>query len=142
MKIKIYILLLVVSTSLLFASDSIIKSLSAKSDGKVIKIEWQTASENGLQRFELERANPNQAYKYINSFNANGYASYYSYSDEDAYKGSTDLKVDRILGQTAYTYRLKIVKSDNSYYYTNGTTAVHSVSGLQKTWGMIKEMFR
>jgi hypothetical protein len=41
-----------------------------------------------------------------------------------------------------YSYRIKVIAFDNSVSYSNIVSVSHSVSGIRRTWGMIKEMFR
>ena len=53
-----------------------------------------------------------------------------------------DANGDKVLSKNNFAYRIKILKKDNSIAYSNNVNVVHSLSGIQKTWGMIKEMFR
>ncbi|MBE2279223.1 MAG: hypothetical protein IAE91_02440 [Ignavibacteriaceae bacterium] len=61
-----------------------------------------------------------------------GSNSSYSFLDEGAYKSSDVL----------YIYRLKIIDKDNTQAYSKEISVNHAVSGVKKTWGSIKAMFR
>ncbi len=138
MKIKLLIFGLILSTITLFAGDNLLQSFSAKSDGKVITVEWKSGDESGIAMYELERANSGN-FSFIFSQDAKGNYYNYKYVDEDAFlKNGNDNSVSGNL----YSYRIKIVKNDNSYVYSNSITVVHNVSGIRRTWGMIKELFR
>ncbi|OGU41404.1 MAG: hypothetical protein A2X61_13130 [Ignavibacteria bacterium GWB2_35_12] len=139
MKIKTAILLLCFATASLIAGDNLLDSFNAKSDGKNITIEWKSADESSVSRYELERTNSANNFTYLTSQDAKG--SYYSYKyvDEEAFMKDDNTGTQN---KSIYTYRLKIVKKDNSVSYSNNVTVTHNVSGIRRTWGMIKEMFR
>jgi hypothetical protein len=50
--------------------------------------------------------------------------------------GSNDVQNNQL------QYRLKLVRPDKSFTYSNSVSVTHSVSSIKRTWGMIKEMFR
>ena len=106
----------------------------AKSDGNNITIEWKTQAENGVQSFEIQRkAGSNGEFIAIGSADPKGSNSYYTFIDRSAFKSSLSI----------YVYRLKIVDgSGNSSGYSNEVTVSHNVSGVKRTWGSIKAMFR
>jgi hypothetical protein len=49
---------------------------------------------------------------------------------------------DDLMSQKTYSYRLKIIFSDNTYIYSDIALVKHKPSSIRRTWGMIKEMFR
>ena len=110
---------------------------TARTQGESILVEWKTLEEEGTVKFDIERSavNPNN-FIFINSLNAKGNNSYYSYLDNS---------VEMLFSPTnnsIYYYRLKCIKQDGSYSYTNYISVVHSVSGIKSTWGSIKAIFR
>lgn len=131
--------MLVIATASLIAGDNLLDSFYAKSDGKNITIEWKSADESSVSRYELERTNASNNFTYLTSQDAKG--SYYSYKfvDEEAFMKDDNTGTQ---SKSIYSYRLKIVKKDNSVSYSNIATVTHNVSGIRRTWGMIKEMFR
>jgi hypothetical protein len=139
MKIKTVILLIVIASASLIAGDILLESFYAKSDGKNITIEWKSADESNISRYELERTNSANNFTYLTSLEAKGSHNSYRYVDEEAFMKDDNTGTQ---GKNIYTYRLKIVKSDNSHSYSNIVTVTHNVSGIRRTWGMIKEMFR
>lgn len=104
----------------------------ARSDGEDVRLEWKTGEENNLQKFVVERKTPQSIFTEIAIVNPKGSNSVYSFIDKNAYK-STDL---------LFNYRLKIVDNSNQASYSHEVTVSHSVSGVKRTWGSIKAMFR
>ena len=141
MRIKSYILVLLISCTSLFAAEISLDYLTAKSDGKTITIEWKSTTERGITRYEVERASADQQYRFVATVDATGGSSLYHYTDEDAFMKQTG-ENPSISQLTKYTYRLKYIGNDNSTSYSNSVSVAHNVSGVRRTWGMIKEMFR
>ena len=139
MKIKTVILLILIATASLYAVDNLLESFNARSDGKNITIEWKSTDESNISRYELERTNTSNNFSYLTTQYTKGSYNTYKYIDEEAFMkdGNTGTLIKNI-----YTYRIKIVKKDNSVSYSNVVTVTHNVSGIRRTWGMIKEMFR
>ncbi|TAL68431.1 MAG: hypothetical protein EPN82_10580 [Bacteroidetes bacterium] len=133
------LLLILFTTASLFAVDSLFEFFKANSDGKNITIEWKSTDESTVSRYELERTNTGNNYVYLATQMAKGSYFSYKYVDEDAFMkdGNTGTQSRNI-----YFYRIKIVKKDNSISYSNSVTVTHNISGIRRTWGMIKEMFR
>jgi Icc-related predicted phosphoesterase len=104
----------------------------ARSDGEDVRLEWKTGEENNLQKFVIERKSPQTNFAEIGIINPTGSNSFYSFTDKNAYK-STDL---------LFNYRLKIVDNSNQVSYSHEVPVSHSVSGVKRTWGSIKAMFR
>jgi hypothetical protein len=138
---RILIFISLILPCLLMAADGSLESFSAVSNGKTVNIEWKTTNEQNIVRFEIERATQGQAYKSIYSINANGYASAYKYTDDDALtrKSETEATVET---KNIFDYRVKVVYADNSYIYSSTQSVSFDISVIRRTWGMIKEMFR
>jgi hypothetical protein len=125
----------IIAVLLLIASvygGAFIQYFQGKSESDNIKLEWQTGEENNLQKFVLERKTPQSSFAEIGTINPKGSNSYYSFIDQNAYK-TNDL---------IFVYRLKIVDNNSQVTYSNETTVSHSISGVKRTWGSIKAMFR
>jgi hypothetical protein len=106
-------------------------AVSRSATGDVI-VEWNTGEETNLKYFEVQRmAGSEGEYMTLGSVQPKGSNSSYQYVDKSAYKTS----------DAFYKYRVAIV--DNSGYtsYSKELT-VSSPSGVKRTWGSIKAMFR
>lgn len=141
MKTKITaIILLVFTTVVLFASDNLIEYLRAKSDGKSITVEWKTTNEQDINSYTIERAGGDQIFESIETKQAKGFASTYTYIDDSAFKTAED--GDKTLSKNIYFYRIAINKKDGSKVYSTAANVTHNTSSIRRTWGMLKEMFR
>lgn len=104
----------------------------ARSEGEDVRLEWKTGEELNLNKFVIERKTPQSSFVDIATIDPKGSNSYYSYLDKNAYKSSDLL----------FNYRLKIVDNNNIISYSSEVTVSHNVSGVKRTWGSIKAMFR
>ncbi len=112
----------------------------AKSNGNAIVVEWKSTVEADVVAYDVERAGADNVFRYVGSVSARGSNQSYSYTDDEAF-GKRDGN-DGTVAKNYFTYRLKVVTSDKNISYTNTVGVVHNVSGIKRTWGMIKEMFR
>ena len=142
MKKAFIIFFLILSTSLVFlyATDNYLRSFRASSQNTDIVVEWETTNESQIKYFDIERSADNQIYQKIKTLDAKGKPSSYRYVDEEAFlKGGED---PIIQSAKIYSYRLKLVQYDQTSNYTETISVTHQTSGIRKTWGMIKELFR
>lgn len=131
---------LVLASVAAWAVQVTVQSFTARSTGTSIIVEWKSAAEPDVTTYELERAGDDQVFRHVSTVTAKGSNQPYSYTDDEAF-GKRD-GADGSVTRNYFTYRLKIVRSDKSFVYSNTIGINHSVSGIKKTWGMIKEMFR
>ena len=111
---------------------AILNTFTARSTNGDVLLEWKTGEEKDILRFEVQRKAGLQGdYIVIGKVNPTGTNSFYQFLDKSAYK-TTD---------TIYKYRLAIVSTDGTTY-SQELTVPHSVSGVKRTWGSIKAMFR
>ena len=103
-----------------------------RSEGEDVLLEWKTSAEVDLKHFAIERKTPQNPYIELAIVEPKGSNSFYSYVDEAAYK-TVDL---------VFIYKLKIVDNDGSTFFSAEVTVSHNVSGVKRTWGSIKAMFR
>jgi hypothetical protein len=108
-------------------------SLQASSDGVNITLHWISEDETGVLRYEIERrSGTDQVFAEVGAVDAKG-ASLYEYVDNSVFHKSA----------TLYQYRIKVVFANGSApVYTSAVTVNHTVSGIRRTWGSIKAMFR
>lgn len=112
----------------------------AKSNGNSIVLEWKSNAESDVAVYEVERAGSDNVFRYVGSVSAKGSNQSYSFTDDEAF-GKRDGNNETIT-RNYFTYRLKVVAVDKNVSYSNSVGVVHNVSGIKRTWGMIKEMFR
>jgi hypothetical protein len=130
MKISYILILLLLATAVL--AGTFLEYFQGRSEGEDIRLEWKTREEVNLQHFKVERKTPQSAFVDITTIEPKGSNSYYTYLDQSAYK------TDNML----FIYRLKIVDTNGQVAYSNEVSVSHSVSGVKRTWGSIKAMFR
>lgn len=127
---KILLVFLLIAT---IYAGAFIQSITARSDGENIILEWKTGEESpSLSKFVVERKTPNNSFIEIGTVNPKGSNSFYSYIDNNIFKGNDYI----------FTYRLKIVSSNSQITYSSEVSVSHSISGVKRTWGSIKAMFR
>lgn len=116
----------------LFAGAVILKFTGSSQNGNVV-LKWEVGSESDLNHYSIERKTINGNFVELGNIKPTNSSSY-SYTDETAYKSSNS---------SIYVYRLKIVDNSNSATYSNEITVYNNgVSGIKKTWGSIKALFR
>lgn len=106
----------------------------ASSTGDSIILQWQTTSEDNLDKFGIERRTINNpVFTSIDFINAKGYASTYKYEDKNIYKTTDNI----------YVYRLAFYDKNNpTPVYSNEISVTGKLSDVKSTWGSIKAMFR
>lgn len=106
-----------------------------KSDGDDITLKWFTILEDNLQVIEIYRKPASGGnFSLIASITPKGNNSSYTYIDNSAFKTSGH----------EYFYKLKFVSANSIESTESYAMRVdHSnVSGVKRTWGSIKAMFR
>ncbi|MBK8946033.1 MAG: hypothetical protein IPM32_12295 [Ignavibacteriae bacterium] len=123
--------LLILSTTI---GGTLIDSFVAKSNGDSITLTWQTIVEENVKEFEILRGKDKDNLTPIATVDAKGNNSEYSFVDENAYKTSGSF----------YAYGLVLVdNAGNKSQVVMNTQVVHDkVSGVKRTWGSIKALFR
>ncbi|MBI1803185.1 MAG: hypothetical protein HY033_02435 [Ignavibacteriae bacterium] len=134
MKLFTYTLLpLLVTWSV--ASSQVIEpgSFKASNDGADVIVSWKTIDETNVREFQIERRSSDEPdYKVIGTVSASK-QSPYAFRDHTAFKKTTGL----------YYYRLITVFLDDTRQMFNEEAGIdHTVSGVRRTWGSIKSMFR
>lgn len=132
MKIKLSQILIILAIATAVFAGTFLEYFHGRSEGDDIRLEWKTREEVNLQNFKIERKTPQSTFAEITTVQPKGSNSYYSYLDQTTYK-ITDM---------VFIYRLKIVDTNGQASYSNEVTVSHNVSGVKRTWGSIKAMFR
>jgi hypothetical protein len=132
MKIKHSVMLILLLAITAIYAGTFLEYFHGRSEGEDVRLEWKTGEEVNLQNFKIERKTPQNSFVEIATIQPKGNNSYYTYLDQSAYKPN-DL---------VFIYRLKIVDNNGQTSYSNEVTVSHNVSGVKRTWGSIKAMFR
>ncbi|MCX6153926.1 MAG: hypothetical protein NT007_07195 [Candidatus Kapabacteria bacterium] len=142
-KIKYAILLVLISSVVLYASD-LINYIKAESDGKTITVEWKSNDESNVTRYEVERTDDPKVniYKQVSLLNAKGSYQTYQFEDKDDELMKASGNSSSPQAKASYCYRLRIVNSDETANYSNAVSVSHKASYFKRSWGMIKEMLK
>jgi hypothetical protein len=132
MKKKLFQVLLVLSIIGTSLAGAFMEYFHARSEGENVKLEWKTGEESNLKNFVIERKTQQSSYVDLSTITPKGNNSFYSYIDESVYKSSSYV----------FTYRLRIVDQDQKISYSSEVSISPSISGVKRTWGSIKAMFR
>ncbi len=141
MKRIIFLIILTVTTITLLATNNLINSFRAFSNGSNITVEWRTNDETNLKQFELQRSSNNSIYTKIKTIDPNNKASDYKYVDEEALF-KNDGNDPKTQSGKVYSYRLKMLFNDGTVDYSESISVTHQTNSIRRTWGMIKELFR
>jgi hypothetical protein len=128
----IVLLLITLSASVALAGAILNRFVASRSTNGDVVVEWTTGTESDVKYFEVQRmAGAQGEYTALGFIQPKGSNSSYQFVDRSAYKASDAI----------YKYRLSIVNQDGSASYSQELT-VRSLSGVKRTWGSIKAMFR
>ena len=119
-----------------FAAGPTISDLSVNADNGNALLSWYATGETSQQEFLIQRRESNQiSFDVINKVPANG-SGHYTYQDNSIYKTSDQV----------YIYEVTLVDINNPAYYIASSqpasAIIGNISGIKRTWGSIKAMFR
>ena len=103
-----------------------------RSEGDDAVIEWKTSQENNIKDFVVERRGPKTSFSEIQTIQPKGDNSIYTFRDKSIYKTNDYI----------FIYRIKIVDNNELATYSNESSVSLNISGIKRTWGSIKAMFR
>jgi hypothetical protein len=117
----------------------VIHSMKLAIENGFITLEWTTGQEDNLDGFLLERC-VNNTGQYLpileNKILPQGVGTTYRYQDQSALKTTA----------ARYQYRLVVLGKDGSqsiqYFQGSASPGNGAISGVKRTWGSIKAMFR
>ena len=129
---KRIIIFLLITCTLLFAGSVFVESSATPQDNKV-SITWRTEAEKDGDQFQVLRSYDDNTFVEIGAINKKGDGSDYEYIDDSViFKGS----------QTFF-YKIRAVKSNGTMLDETESLIVNpNLSGIYRTWGAIKAMFR
>ncbi len=132
----IKLLLFIAFTATIFAAAEI-TGLNVSSDSDNAVITWTTnGQETAQQEFIINRKSGNGNFQYLTTIPTNvSSPGNYQYIDNQIYKTTDQI----------YTYQVVLVNKSNTNYYLSSEQAnviIGNISGVKRTWGSIKAMFR
>ena len=104
----------------------------------VIEIRWEIRDGADIQTITLQKSLDDNNWQDLKVFSYLGDGAVYEFQDTGL-SSKTDVPNDT---QTTYYYRLKITKKDGTVEYSASIIARPSYSGIQRTWGSLKALFR
>jgi hypothetical protein len=118
--------------SLLFAS-TIFEEYSATPETNKVTIRWRTSTETDVVKFAILRSMDDQNFAEVNSISAKGQGQEYTFVDENVIFKSTQ----------TFFYKIRALRSDETMIEETQSLIVNpNISGIYRTWGAIKAMFR
>ena len=109
-----------------------LESFSATAENNAVRLEWRTINESGVTGFCVLRSIDGRHFYKICNIDPVRAGHTYHYVDNDLFKENN---------RTFY-YRLEICMSGGRKVYSQTKEVTLSFSGVQRTWGSIKAMFR
>lgn len=128
-------LVLVVSFCAFISTAEVIKDLRAGSNGSFIVVTWRGDDETGVVGYKIERRTiTRNSFDLLDARWPLRADKLYEYKDETVFRPTDD---------NVYQYKITPVLIDGSDGEPYRVTVTHSgVSGVRRTWGSIKAMFR
>ncbi len=135
-RILIKFLLFLAFTATIFAAVEI-TGFNVNQDNDNAELTWTTNSqETAQQEFIIQRKSANTNFAYLATVPTNvNSPGHYQYVDNSIYKTTDQF----------YTYQVILVDKNNPNYYLASEQAnviIGNISGIKRTWGSIKAMFR
>ncbi len=128
--IALFLFVLKSTASAQIIDPSSFKATNADAD---VIVSWKTLDETNVKEFRIDRHSSDDPEYITLGTVAAAHLSSYSFRDRTAFKKATSI----------YYYRLVIVFNDNTtQVFANEASIDHTVSGVRRTWGSIKSMFR
>jgi hypothetical protein len=127
--------LLIITTLLVSAlfAGTIFQEYSATPETNQVTIKWRTSSENQVVKFKIMRSMDDQSFSEVSTTAAKGQGEDYTFVDENVMFKSTQ----------TFFYKIQALRSDNTIIEETQSLIVNpNISGIYRTWGAIKAMFR
>ena len=124
--------LVIVLVSALPAPAQVIIDITAEADGRNAVIEWSTGRESGVVDFSIQRSFDGRTFYTIARVEPLGDNHTYRFVDDDLFKEMLH----------TYYYRIEVAFSGGRSQFSPTVDVTLSFSGIHRTWGSIKAMFR
>jgi hypothetical protein len=131
-KTLLAILILIIIVPIALAT-FVFTEYTATPETNQVSISWKTSSESGVALFAILRSSDDSHFAQIGSVEARGEGSDYKFIDENVFFKT---------GQTFF-YKIRALNTDNSVVEETQSLIVNpNISGIFRTWGTIKAIFR
>lgn len=130
-RLLVKILIILACFATVFAGANI-DLFQATTSGDNTNLEWHTTDETNVQYFIIQRKTPQTDFVDVAKISPDG-SHYYKYEDQSIYK-TNDVMLIYQIGVQYYNNPTPI--------YLRQTSVSMSISGIKRTWGSIKAMFR
>jgi hypothetical protein len=131
-KTTILIVLIVTFVLAAYANFIFLEYTATPATNKVT-LSWLTKSEASVSKFVILRSTDDDVFNEIGSVTAKGAGNQYKYIDENVI----------FKGNQTFFYKLRALNSNNSIVEETESLIVNpNISGIFRTWGAIKAMFR
>ena len=128
--LSIFVILLLISTLL---AGTIFEEYSATPETNKVTIKWRTTSEAEVVKYTIMRSMDDQSFAEVTAISAKGQGNDYTFIDENVIFKSSQ----------TFFYKIRAIRSDNSVIEETQSLIVNpNISGIYRTWGAIKAMFR
>ncbi len=132
---RITFLLITIALSLPLAGSlnaQVLVEFTANSRDNSAVLEWTSADEQGIVEYRIQRSFDGQTFHTVDRVMPKGNSSSYRYVDEDLFK-------ERI---NTYYYRIEVSLVGGHSEMSQTAEVTISFSGVHRTWGSLKAMFR
>ncbi len=132
MRFKLITIFILILFSVALAQTVFLESSATPSTNRVV-VNWKTSSETEVQDFVVMRSADDKLFIELGSLKAQGVGTEYEFTDENViFKESH-----------SYFYKIKAVRSNGTLIEETQSLMVNpNISGIFRTWGAIKAMFR
>lgn len=132
-RIQKYILITFILVTLALASDNVFSEYNAQPDANRVLISWITSDESQVKQFIIKRSQNDSEYIELQVVNKKGPGTRYEYYDNEVLFKNNGVVF----------YKILAVKTDGTVLVSSESMMVHpNISGIFRTWGAIKAMFR
>ena len=125
------LILIVLFASQLFAANVFSEVNAVPSSNKVI-LNWITKSESDVRQFVILRSNDDAIYISLSKTNARGPGTRYEYVDQNVIFNDF----------SALFYKIRAIDEEGRTIEETSMIVHPNISGIFKTWGAIKALFR
>jgi len=132
-RIKSLLFITAILVSLALASDKVFTEYNAQPDANRVLISWITSDESLVKHFIIKRSQNDSDYIELQVINKKGPGTRYEYYDNEVLFKNNGVVF----------YKILAVKNDGTVLISSESMMVHpNISGIFRTWGAIKAMFR
>ena len=131
-RITLPLVIITLLVTVLFAG-TIFEEYSATPETNSVTIKWRTTSETDVVKFVILRSMDDNSFAEVSDVSAKGQGTDYTFVDKNVIFKSSQ----------TFFYKIRATRSDNSIIEETLSLIVNpNISGIYRTWGAIKAMFR